>query len=546
MKDKIKLEIFNFLKKKININLNEIEILNSKNEKFGDYSSNVALRFAKKNNLDSMKLANEIKENINKKIIKKIEILKPGFINFFVDENFLINYTFEKIGIDKKIIFKNQKKEKVNYEFVSANPTGFLHIGHARNAIIGDITINILNCLNKDVTREYYINDAGNQISELGKSVLFYYLKKNNINSLKINESEVGYKGDEIKNFGKKLDKTHIVKIEKNINDVEKIINYFGEISVKNFLEEIKKTLKKINLSDFDVFTSEKFLYDNKIVEKTISELKKSNYFFKDGGASWLKTSKFGDDKDRVIIKSDGSYTYMIADVANHILKYKRKFDKIINLWGSDHHGYENRIKASVEILGKDSKKMNVHYISMVKIMKNNEELKMSKRRGTSLTINDVLEVMDFNILRYSMITKSREQNLIINIDDINRENASNPYWYVQYAYARINSLIKKSNIDVSKGINKFSKIGFNEKKILIKINELFDVLLYSGNNSEPYYLWNYIQELSNLFHSYYGSSKILIDDDEILRERIFFLKMIKNIFSNIFDIFGIKLKNSM
>ncbi len=546
MKEKIQLEIFKFLKNKINIKLNEIEILNSKNEKFGDYSSNVALKFAKKNNLNPIDLANEIKENINKKIIKKIEILKPGFINFFVNENFLINHTFNQISIDEKIIFKNHKKEKINYEFVSANPTGFLHVGHARNAIIGDITINILERINKDVVREYYINDAGNQINELGKSVLFYYLKNNNINFIKLSEEEIGYKGDEIKKFGKNLDKKHLIEIEKNKESIDKIIQYFGEISLKHFLNEINNTLKNINLSKFDVFTSENALFVDGFVEETIRNLKKTSSFFEKDNASWLKTSDFGDDKDRVIIKSDGTYTYMIADVANHVLKYNRNFDKIINLWGSDHHGYEKRIKASVEILKNDPKKLDVHYISMVKIMKNNEELKMSKRKGTSLTINDILKIIDFNILRYSMITKSREQNLIIDIDDIKKVNSSNPYWYVQYAYARINSLIEKSNIQSFKNLKKFKKIGIDEKKILLKINDLNDVFNYSGSNSEPYFLWNYIYELSHLFHSYYSFSKILVDDQDTLKEKILFLKMIKNIFCNIFDIFGIKLNNSM
>ncbi len=542
MKNNLKKILFDHFKVQ-NIVFDEslIEILNTRDEKHGDYSTNISLKVSKIFNLSPIEFAEKYISNLKHESILSIDIVKPGFVNFFINEKVLANELLEDFPFNKKITFSNNIGENINYEFVSANPTGFLHIGHARNAIIGDITVNILERLNNKVVREYYINDAGNQIAELGKSVLYHFIKLNNID-YEILEEEVGYNGYEILDYSKTL-KINDVDLSK---DKKEIIDDLGEKAKDYFLVEINKTLDNLNLNKFDVFTSEKSLFDTGKVDNAIKNLKLTKYVFEKDGAIWLETTKYDDDKDRVLMKSDGTFTYMVADIANHIAKFERKFDKLINLWGSDHHGYERRIKSACNFLGEKAENILVHYISMVKLFQNGKELKMSKRAGTSLTINEVLTIVNSDLIRYSMISKSREQNLSIDIDEIKKQDINNPYWYIQYANARMNSLIKKFGVENIRQTKEFTLIGKDEKKLIIKINDLEDILKHSGRISEPYILWNYLYELASYFHSYYNFSIIISDNKKLSMEKINFIKIIKNVFENIFEILNMKLIDEM
>ena len=543
MKNKLKIILIDSLKKlDIDIQHSQIEILNTKNREHGDYSTNIALKFAHVLKISPIEFANKIKNDIDSKLIVKIEIVKPGFINFFLDSQLLVNLTLNSFQKNKELQF-DLESNYINYEFVSANPTGYLHIGHARNGIIGDITINLLKKIGNKVVREYYINDAGNQISNLGKSVLYHYVKLNNI-EYDITKEEASYNGYEILEYAK------IIEIPSNIwkeKSKEQIVTLFGEHAKLYFMKIVKETLIEINIDKFEVFTSEQYLFDSGKVEETIKRLKETDKVFKKDGAIWIKTSEKGDDKDRVLIKNDGAYTYMVADVANHVLKFERNFNKLINVWGSDHHGYEKRIKASCNFLGYDDKNLEVHYISMVKLLRNGEELKMSKRAGTSLTIKEVLGVIDPNLLRFAMISKSREQQLSIDIDEIKTESMSNPYWYIQYANARMNQLINKFNDqNTFKEVSNFKLLGENEKNIIIKLTDIQDIFKQSAKISEPYILWNYLYELASFFHSYYNSSIIISDDKKLSLERINFIIIIRDIFKTMFKIMNMELIEKM
>ncbi len=533
MKNKISKLIIEWFNKEYKVKINEISVTTI-NNKFGDFSSNVLLKECKKNNIDLNDAFKNfeiyiIKNNIN--YFDKIEFVN-GFINFTLSDDSIIEIIkkIENILSKDKLDISN---EKIEIEFVSANPTGLLHIGHARNAIIGDVIANNLNYLGNDVFREYYINDAGNQINSLGESVNFYLNKNESSN---ISEEEIPYKGEEIITLSK-----HIKELGKDFSNFEELCLY----SKDYFLSKIKETLSKLNIKNFDNYISERDLFDKNKVAKVLEDLKDTKFTFEEEGALWIKTEEFGDDKNRVLVKSDGSLTYMVADVANHVEKYKMGFNKMINVWGKDHHGYEKRIKSSMEILGYDPKKLDVEYISMVKVFKDNKELKMSKRAGTSLTIDYILEIISADLLKYSIISKSKEQNLSINIDDLTKRTMDNQFWYVQYAYARIYNLVNKYEEKYGKVnlISNYEEIlkDKDELKMLLHLNSLVDVLIHASIKNEPNIIWNYLYELASYFHYYYNFSIIISDNNKLSLERINFLLLVKKTMERVLNIIGIK-----
>ena len=537
-----------FKQEKINFDISKLEVLKSNKKEFGDFNTNVSLKLAQQLKKSPMEIAEKMIEHLSKnKEFTKIELLKPGFINFYIDDSILIDAILSNLIT----LFKKDKlnlfNEKINYEYVSANPTGFLHMGHARNAIVGDVVCRLYEYMGADLVREYYINDAGNQIKGMALSIMYHYNTFANNKSVVVSKEEVIYNGKEIIELGKKI---HEENKNLTFKNKEEAIKFFAETGKKYFLAEIKKTLTNINVLDFKYFTSEKSLFDSGSVDKFLTKLSKTNYYYEKDGAKWLKTSDFNDDKDRVIIKKDGGFTYMVADVANHVQKYERGFEKLLNLWGSDHHGYEERIKATCQMLGHDSSKIEVFYISMVKITKNKQELKMSKRSGTSLLINDVVELIKPDLLRYSIISKTKEQNLVIDIDEIEKKELSNPYYYIQYANARINNLLLKyeSKHGKIKNISKYKLIGKEEKEkeLLLNVNEFIDIIKQSAIKNEPNILWNYLFKLAINFHSYYNSCIIIGNNKELSLERINLIILLEKLFSKIFFLFGMTVIKKM
>lgn len=549
MKEQIIFYLQKYLKdQKIDFSDQEILVFQGKSKQFGDYNTNIALLIAKKKQEDPFLIANKIKDFLQKfNYFKEITITKPGFINFFLKKEEIIAKALSYFDKNYRDKFNSISKKKINYEFVSANPTGYLHLGHARNAIIGETTVMLLNYIGHNVIREYYINDGGNQIDNLAKSIYYHGLKKLNIKNDFFESSE--YNGYEIIDYA-----NYLAENNKEIfllKDLNEIIAKIKELAIEHYLIEIKKDLKSLKIADFDIYTSEQKLFEDQSVEKVLSNLKKTKYFYQKDDASWLNTKAFFDTKDRVIIKSDGSFTYMVADLANHVQKFSKKYDLMIDLWGGDHHGYEKRIKSGLEILGYESAKLEVDYITIVKLLENGKEFKMSKRKGTAIRIREILEKVDVGVFKFSILAKAKSQMHAIDIAKINKKDINNVYWYIQYANSRIHQLLSKiekdrlNNLKLKNNYKYLAKKG-QEEKLLLKIASFHDQVLQAALNREPLILINYLKELVQIFHSYYNSLKILNGNIEEEDERLILILALKNLLDLIFNILKIDVIQKM
>ncbi|NQX83329.1 MAG: arginine--tRNA ligase [Mycoplasmataceae bacterium] len=519
-----------------------IEILKTKDKKFGDYTSNISLRLSKKINKNPLEIAENIKLFLLKNYqnyFDNITVTKPGFVNIFLSKDLVVKSAMKFNKKNYKPDFNFLKKEKINYEYVSANPTGDLHIGHARNAIVGSIIVKILKYIGHDVYTEYYINDGGNQMKILAESVYYYFAPLAG-HEMTLKKDSVGYHGKEIVSFSKKLfDDGFILKG----NTEEERIDNLKKISGTYFLNEIKSLLKKIGLPKFDKWTSESQLL-NEETNILFEKLKKENNIYEFEGATWIRVDKFGDVKDRVLIKKDGTFTYMVADIANHMNKAKRGFDLLVNLWGKDHHGYEPRIQASMKALNIDVP-LEVDYISMVQITDGSSIVKMSKRAGTSLRIKDILKKIDMDVFIYFIVSKAKEQEMEINVDIASQQDLSNPFYYTQYANARMSQIIEKYKMEFSepKILTSFIKLGEEERErdLLNKMIEFEDIILSINKDREPSLILNYFKDLSKAFNSYYASCQVITNDFELSEERINLIISLKNQFNIIFNLIGIK-----
>ncbi len=502
----------------------------SKNENNGDYSTNIALILTKKLHESPIDIANKIVKEMDKNILEDVQIAPPGFINFKIKKS-EISKIINRILNENSDYGKNNigKGRKINIEYVSANPTGTLHIGHGRGAAYGDNLSRLLVFSGYDVIREYYINDAGNQMNNLGISIKERYKEQC---GLEWNLQEDGYHGKEIIKIAEELYKNNGEKL------LDKDIEYFKKIGLDVLLKEIKKDLDTFRVN-FDVFTSEQSLYDSNLVENVLNTLKKQNECYISEDALWLKTSAHGDEKDRVIVKNDGNYTYLLPDIAYHINKIDRGFDELIDVLGSDHHGYIQRLKAALEILGKDSSILDVKILQMVRLLKNGEEIKVSKRTGKTITLKDLYEEVGVNATRYFFAAKSLDTQMDFDLDLAVKNSNENPVYYIEYANARICSILKKYNKEINiKEYNTFkSKEEYN---IMNKLMNFENVIISATEKKQPHLICNYVYELSALFHSYYGSNKIITEDKEYTEERIALLKAIKIVINNSLNLLGI------
>lgn len=531
----IKQEVQEILKKSLtNLQIDyekEIEVSIPKDKNHGDYSTNIALSLAKSLKDNPINIANKIKNNIQSEIISKIEVLSPGFINIFISEQYLLksintiikentNYGKSNLGQGKK----------VNIEFVSANPTGILHLGHGRGATYGDNLARIMTFTGYDVTKEYYVNDAGNQMNNLGISIKVRYQNLYNIDATL---PEDGYHGQEIIDIAKKI------KEEYQDTKLNEDIPFFKKYGLNILLDKIKKDLD-IYRVNFDVFSSEQSLYDRGLVEKVITKLKNDNHCYIEDGALWLKTMDYGDEKNRVLIKSDGNYTYLLPDIAYHCDKIERGFDELIDVLGADHHGYIDRLKASLEMMGKDSGILYIKILQMVRLIKDNEELKLSKRTGKTVTLSEIIEEVGVNATRYLFSSKSLDTQLDFNIDLALKQNSENPVYYIEYANARICSILKKSK-NFATNIDKYQTLESQYiYNILNKLNEFKDIVETSASKKAPHIIANYVYDLASLFHTYYNQEKIVTEDIQYTSERINLLKAIQIVINNSLNLIGI------
>ncbi|QHX35880.1 arginyl-tRNA synthetase [Spiroplasma sp. TIUS-1] len=519
----------------------------------GDFSTNFAMVNSKINNSNPRMLATLIVDELKKeKIFSKVEIAGPGFINMFLNSSLNEEIISEVYSMGNKYGSFKKRNFKYNLELVSANPTGYLHVGHARNGAIGDSVARILKFAGYDVETEYYTNDAGNQIN-ISACTLFFHYKQ--LLKSPVNKPEEMYGGDMyievaqslVEKFGDKYIKFNI-GTDNKIND-EKIHELFKTESITLFMAAIKQQLINFGVG-IDLYTSEADMYKNNEIEKTLDIYKKKGKTFEQDGALWLKTTEFGDDKDRVLKKSNGDYTYITPDLACHNVRFKRsKSDKYVNYWGGDHHGYILRIRSGLALLGHDFNALDIDMIQMVRLMKNGEEFKMSKRKGTAIWLIDLIEMVGKDSVRYMLLSKTPSSHMDFDLDIAVQKNSTNPVYYAQYATARSYKILEKAKEEGWK-FNPSSAellIEQKEKELLILIDSFQKEVAYAADSRLPNVICEYIQTLSRKFHSYYTETKIFdIEDKELMNQRLNLVSTIYQVLSNSFNLIGISVINNM
>ena len=502
-----------------------IEIVKTKSEKHGDWSSNVAMIEAKKKGENPKELAKKIIDSITKEDwIEKIELAGPGFINFFLSKKANLRYLREILDNKESFFpYKEKNKKNILIEYVSSNPTGPLHVGHGRGAAFGSALSNLLKKSGNEVTEEYYVNDQGLQTKILAESVHMKYLEKFKIDTSKIDDTNF-YKGlyiDELASKIKNNKKDEFLKIKNEKEFVNLIIN--------EMMLGIKETLNNFKVN-FNSFFSESYLYDKQAnkVQDVLEDLK-SDHCFEKEGALWFKSTKFGDDKDRVLIRSDNQETYFLSDIAYHKDKFKRNYDELINIWGSDHHGYLPRVKAAIEALKLNPENLKTIFIQFVSLIKKGKKISMSTRSANFVTLNQLLDEVGVDAARFFYLTKKSDQALEFDIDLAITQDKNNPVYYIQYAYARICSLEKElknrgMKFDLKEGIDNLDLLeNKSELEIVSSLEDYKIIIEQCCKNYEVHPVCFYLRDLASKFHSYYNSETI-IDEDQKLRNAKFTL----------------------
>ncbi len=522
----------------------EVFLESPKDKSNGDYSTNIAMKLAKIAKKTPMKIAEEIVKSFNQEnlFITEIRAAMPGFINIFLDKSFLTNTINEinELGSNYGNLSLGEN-EHYNIEFVSVNPTGSLHIGHARGASAGDCLSRIMTKAGYKITKEYYVNDAGNQIHNLALSIDVRYKQLFNLD---VELPKDGYRGPEIIEAAKQIKALY--------NDrflLEEGYEFFKKFGVDSLLEILKKDLSDFGV-EFDVWFSEKSLYDNNLVKSTIEYLTKNNFTYEKDGALWLKTSEYGDEKDRVILKSDGTYTYITPDIAYHQEKLKRGYTKLIDILGGDHHGYINRLKAAIEMIGGQSDLLEVEILQMVKVIQNGEEVKMSKRSGKAITLRDIIDEVGVDPVRYFFAMRSLNTHMDLDLDLALKQTNENPVYYAQYAHARINSIFnqaKEKGFDISKFPDEFLHLKSDKTFELIQLLANYpDIIKQAALQRAPHKVTNYINALASSFHSFYNEEHVLTDDKLKSKELLSLLNATKTVLKDALSLVGVSAPNKM
>ena len=569
--DKIKKVLIQLSEKKVIVLTDTFNSINSEippSQFDFDISTNVAMVLSKINKKSPLDLANLLSQEIKKNdpLIQDISVAKPGFINIKFKPLFWTNFIKEIIS-NSKIFGINTKEKKHNYliEFVSANPTGPLHVGHCRGAILGDVIANILSFNNHKVTKEYYVNDYGNQIINFTKS-LYFRIREILFNDPFPTDNPDLYPGDYLIDFA-----NSIINTNKHLafDDFDKISEKLNELSIQEALNLIKKNLKSLGIVH-DNFVSEKQLVLNNEVEKVVDFLKEHKFIYKgkikapvkSNDDKWVereqllfKSTEFGDDKDRALQKSDGTWSYFANDVAYHKNKLDRNFDYLINILGADHAGYIKRISSSVDALSQTKNKLICKVSQLVKLIKDNKPYKMSKRKGDYVTVDDLIEEVGKDATRFIMLNRSSDVELDFNFDSVKEKSKDNPLYYVQYCYARISSVYRHLNKDLNSKIEiKDYKFEYSkdEIKILKKISEWPKCIDHASTKLEPHRIPIYLYELSSEFHSYWNLGKdfpekrFINEQKNISDDKLIFLKAIANVIRSGMNIIGVDTPEKM
>lgn len=520
----------------------KFSIIPSKDPKFGDLCSNIALlltKSLKKSPLDICEIILKELSNKNLKPIAQITITKPGFINFKIKNSFLQS-KITKILIEKDNYGKNSigKRKTANVEFVSANPTGPLTIGHGRNAILGDSISNILEWNGYKVTREYYFNNAGRQMRMLGDSVKARYFE---ILGKDHKFPEDGYQGDYIKNIAKQIIKKH----GKNLT-FESL--HFKKEAERIIFNQIKKSLKKLKIH-FDQFSNEKTFYENGDIENMLSKLTQKKLLYKKEGATWFRATALGKEQDRVYIKKSGEPTYRVPDTAYHKNKIDRGFDLIIDIFGTDHADAYPDVICALDALNLKTDHIKVLLYQFVTLIKNGKKYKMSTRKANFITIDELIQEVGPDVIRYFFIMRSMNTHLDFDLDLAKDQSDKNPVFYLQYAYARISSIIRRGNeLGMNFNNNKnYNLLSHSRELELIKHMIKFpNIIENSLKTFEPQNLANYLQDLATRFHKFYAKCRVLTNDVDVSSARLDLILSVKYIMGNGLKILGISAPEKM
>ena len=553
----------------------KISIQDNKEKEHGDLATNIAMVLAKPLKKNPKEIAEEIKQNfvLDEKIIK-IEVAGPGFLNFFLSQD-SHGEILEQIQKENKDFGKSgSKQSKVLIEYVSSNPTGPLHVGHGRGAVFGSVLSSLLEEAGFEVDQEYYVNDFGRQMNILATSAWIRYCQ---LFSSEIKMMQQGYQGDYLLPVAKKLkdeksdslfkiDESLIEKLNSEDQDDEftdqlveslRVIlkeefQYIREFALSEILHLIKADLEQCGVHH-NAWFSESSLYGNdggtdSKVDGSIEELKSRGFIYEEGGAIWFKSSSLGDDKDRVLKRGNGEYTYFASDVAYHLDKYDRGYDRVINVWGSDHHGYLPRVRAAMDACDRDINKLEVIFIQFANLVKAGKKVSMSTRSGDFITLNELMNEVTTEAARFFYINRKADQHLEFDLDLAKEQSKDNPLYYIQYAHARICSVLRKAENEFEDFDSVELALLGSEKEIeILKLLRQYPQLIErSAKAGEPHLLCYFLRDLSGVFHSYYNSEKFLIEDKELMTSRLFLLKGVKQVIANGLRVLGIKAPEEM
>jgi arginyl-tRNA synthetase len=543
----------------------EMEIEEPRHQSHGDFSTNFAMVCAAIQKMPPRKIAqilvseieasNNASDGVSGKtpgktanLIEKIEIAGPGFINFFLS-NKAWHPVIDTILSQDKIYGASDmgKNEKIQVEFVSANPTGPLHVGHGRGAAVGDSVGNILDFAGFDVQKEFYINDSGRQIRTLGNSV---WIRLQQIAGKEIKFPDDCYQGDYIMDLARKiLEKEGNKFIQK---DEDQAITHCAEFAAKKILSGIKQDLSDFGVT-FDQWFSEQSLYEAGRVQKMIDDFQSKDLIFEKEGALWFRTQDFGDEKNRVVVRNNGLTTYFASDIAYHMEKYERGFDKVIDVWGADHHGYIKRIDASIVASGQKSEQFEVILVQLVNLLKGGKPFQMSKRAGDFVTLKNIVDEVGRDAARFLFLSRSYDSGLDFDLELAKQKNSDNPVYYVQYVHARITGILLKAK---QEGI--LQDIDFNEAKNLHLLNAVEEINLIkilsafkenvekSAKTLHPHVIFTYLMSLAAAFHSYYNKYKVITDDKELTRARLSLVLGVKKVIRNALTLLGVSAPERM